>query len=171
MIARTHVMIGFTYGMALLPVVERGEYTPLQFVLLTSGLVIGSLLPDIDHPQSTISRKLPPAGWIASKLVSHRGFFHSILGCVILFWLMVLPVGFFKELFQSDDPFHMAAGLTIGYMFHIFADMFTVSGVRLLFPFRWNIGLGVFKTGGTRETILRWGLGAMSILLVWSVFI
>ncbi len=42
-------------------------------------IVIGSLLPDIDHPKSILGRLN-----IFSGLMTHRGFFHTLVGCVIL---------------------------------------------------------------------------------------
>jgi len=42
-------------------------------------IMIGSLLPDIDHPRSIFGRLN-----IFSGLMTHRGFCHTLVGCVIL---------------------------------------------------------------------------------------
>ncbi len=49
-------------------------------------VIVGSLLPDIDHPNSQISKKIP----IITKLLRHRGVTHSLLAVVILYLLITL---------------------------------------------------------------------------------
>lgn len=166
MIARTHLAIGATYALSALPALEAGIFTPLQFGLLFAGILIGSLLPDIDHPQSLISRKLLPLGWITQRLTTHRGFTHSILGAFVLFILLTFTFGFIKEAVGSDDPFFMASGILIGFALHLLADFSTYAGIRLAYPLKINFKLMLVRTGGTFETIFRYCL-----LAVCSYFI
>ncbi len=49
-------------------------------------VIVGSLLPDIDHSNSQISKKIP----IIAKLLKHRGVTHSLLAVVILYFLIIL---------------------------------------------------------------------------------
>jgi membrane-bound metal-dependent hydrolase YbcI (DUF457 family) len=42
-------------------------------------IMIGSLLPDIDHPRSMFGRLN-----IFTSLMTHRGFCHSLIGCALL---------------------------------------------------------------------------------------
>ena len=42
-------------------------------------IMIGSLLPDIDHPKSMMGRMI-----IFVSLMSHRGFCHTLAGCIVL---------------------------------------------------------------------------------------
>lgn len=42
-------------------------------------ILIGSLLPDIDHPRSMLGRLN-----IFARLMTHRGFCHTLAGCVML---------------------------------------------------------------------------------------
>lgn len=89
------------------------------------GVTLGSLLPDIDHPQSYLGRRLRILSVPINKLFGHRGFTHSIfftllLGIATAPWWAVNPLFF--------------GGLLLGYSSHLLADMTTPSGVPLLYP-------------------------------------
>jgi membrane-bound metal-dependent hydrolase YbcI (DUF457 family) len=53
--------------------------------------------------------------------------------------------------------------LQLVYILHIIADMLTKGGVKLLYPLKWNVGIGIFKTGGLLEFVFR------VVLMVWIV--
>jgi inner membrane protein len=178
MMGKTHLVIGVSYGVALVPAVTRGEFTPTQLGFIMTGLVIGSLLPDIDHPQSLISQQIPLVGKVISRLTRHRGLFHSILGVVILFglsaWLSILIAGGLTSLgIQQADTAtrYISAGLMIGYILHIVADMLTISGVKLFYPWKRNIRIPLFKTGGFREWVLGLVLIVVSTMQIIALFI
>lgn len=162
---KTHVVIGIAYGTALIPALQRGDYSVEQYGLVMVGLVIGSLLPDLDHPQSTLSRMIPIVGGLLSRLTGHRGILHSIVG-VIICWLvcgglMIPAVAVTQDARLSA---HIFAGLMIGYILHIVADSLTKGGVRLFYPFKWRIGIGIFMTGGLLEFVFR------VVLMFWIIF-
>lgn len=58
-------------------------YNPDQFIMC----LIGSLMPDIDHPRAFIGKFNPLAG-----IMKHRGWTHTVLGCALLS-LLALPIG------------------------------------------------------------------------------
>lgn len=155
MMAKTHMMIGATYGVALIPAVEANRYTTEQFIFIMIGLVIGSLLPDLDHPQSLASQLIPFVGGVISRLVGHRGLLHSILGFV----LVAIGFSILNGILGNSPTFlYVIAGILIGYILHIVADSFTVRGVRLFYPFKWNVGIKVIRTDGIAEMVIRWVL-------------
>ncbi len=168
MLSKTHVVIGLTYGAALMPSVARQELTAVHFGCVVAGLAVGSLLPDLDHPQSAINRKIPIFGGILGRLFAHRGILHSILG--ILGWLVFLS--FVAAVVSQALPAahgaiaHIISGLIIGYILHILADSFTKSGVRLLYPLKFNVGFKLIKTGGKAELITRWVLIGLCVLQI-----
>jgi len=175
---RTHIIIGVSCGVALIPAVEGGQLTPAQLGFIMVGLTVGSLLPDIDHPHSLISQQLPLVGSIISKLTRHRGLFHSILGVVMMFglsaWLAIMMAGGLSSMgIQSADSAtrYIASGLMIGYILHIIADMVTVSGIRLFYPLQRNIRIPLFRTGGFRERGLVLTLIVLSTLQIIALFI
>lgn len=162
--SKTHVAIGVAYGTALIPAVQRGDFSIEQYGLIMVGLVIGSLLPDLDHPQSTISQHIPIVGCLISSLTRHRGILHSLLGVVVFYFLCgVLMIPAVAATGNPRIAASLPAGLLMGYVFHIGADMLTKGGVRLLYPLKWNLGVGIFKTGGLLE------FGFRVVLMGWIV--
>lgn len=168
---KTHVVIGVSYGVTLLPSINTGVFTLPQVGIIICGLTIGSLLPDIDHPQSIISRQIPLIGMIISKLTRHRGLFHSLLGVGLMFLLLIVPTGMVVQATGTRLAYFGAAGLMIGYILHIVADMLTVGGVKLFYPWQRKIAIGLFTTGGLREAALRWFLVGVSLIQITSMFI
>jgi len=175
---KTHVLVGVSYGVSLLPLAVSGQYSSVEYGVLVCGLVIGSLLPDIDHPHSLISQQIPLIGRFISSITRHRGFFHSILGVLTWFALMTTARSFIagRPQYQVLDNTDMliscfSNGLLVGYVLHIVADMMTVSGVKLFYPMNNNIRFGIVKTGGIRELVFRWILIAFCAVNVISLVI
>lgn len=109
---KTHLLIGMAAGLAL----SQPVTAPLGIIL--GG--IGGLLPDIDHPNSSISRKLYPLRWLIFWL-PHRTLTHSIWAALA----MLLPALLIHPLLIC---------LWAGYTLHIAADMATQRGIPLLYP-------------------------------------
>jgi inner membrane protein len=140
----THVAVAVTIGM-----ISGVSGLPLSFI---AG---GALVPDIDHPKSIIGRIFLPISIPLNHWLGHRGAFHS-------FWLwgIVMLAGIlWKPIFW----------IGLGALLHIWADCYTVSGVRAFTPFTeqvfvlfkrdWRI-----KTGQNTEFIILMILGTIA----WS---
>lgn len=130
----------------------------LTWAVVLAAAALGALLPDIDHPESTIAHDVGLArghGWLTdlvgggfrALLGGHRGFTHSAVMALLVSlaaaglrpWLGAAPLGF-----------------AAGYVSHIVADMLTKEGVRLWWPItRREVGLGPrwlrFRTGTVWE--------------------
>jgi len=138
MIAKTHVLAGLLAGGILLT--EASGFRVDNEALFLVSVAVGSLLPDIDHPQSVIARFIPIIGIPIGRLVSHRGFFHSWFGMTVVFTLLGMALPGFKDsytLVNGVDVWGIAVlwhGLLLGYFLHIVCDMLTVSGVRNTLP-------------------------------------
>lgn len=93
--------------------------------------MVGSLLPDIDHPQSIIGRRLP-VSWAFGK---HRTFTHSI----VFVFMLLFGLQKIAPIYHLSDV-HIYA-LMAGYISHIVLDMMTPHGVALLYPSlrRWRL--------------------------------
>lgn len=129
--------------------------TALDVGIITVSAIFGSILPDIDHPNSYVSRKNPILAaacnlfmvigrtitqmilflcfWISKKRkeailkgFEHRGVFHTILMVALLYLLI--------GLIPLDIIPLIQIGICAGYLAHLLMDMLTVSGVRLLYP-------------------------------------
>lgn len=87
--------------------------------------ILGSLLPDIDSPQSTLGRLLPFVSTRIERRWGHRTVTHCLLALAALAVLTV-PLALF----------HLAgyAALLIGFLSHLLADCATKTGLPLLHP-------------------------------------
>lgn len=83
----------------------------------------------------------------------HRGIMHTLL----VPFLLTIPLFFVKEYYISAP----IIGLIAGYVSHLAADMFTVSGIPILFPLTMhNISLLPIRTGTIGEYIIAFLLSA-----------
>jgi inner membrane protein len=121
MMGSTHAIIGFMTGAAVAVHFHIPSAGPLAGVLAVA--VVGSLAPDIDHPGSTISRRVKLLA-LPFRLLSHRGLTHSLLGI----FLVTLLIGALHV-----DLLHGAAFIS-GYASHLIADGMTRAGIRLWYP-------------------------------------
>ncbi len=150
MLYKTHIVGGLALGYIMfnkLPIlnlnVDMGQSKTL--LIVTSGLILGSLFPDIDHKNSYISRKIKPLSNITSKIFRHREFTHSIIGTIFISYLMYFILGRFKIDSQYVNMFTIA--FTIGLISHILLDIITISGVVLFYPiYKKRIRIGLFKS-------------------------
>lgn len=94
-------------------------------VLVLPVVAIASLLPDIDHPESKLGRRIKPISTFLS-LFSHRGITHSLWAVGFMVWLLISN--------QADSIASQA--LVVGYLSHLLGDAVTPAGIR---PF-WPIG-------------------------------
>lgn len=91
MLYKTHIAGGLALGYILfnkVPMLNVDITESKTLIIITSGLVLGSLFPDIDHKNSYLSRKLKPVSFITSKVFKHREFTHSIVGTISISYLM-----------------------------------------------------------------------------------
>lgn len=162
----THVATSVVAGITLL------ETTGGHLALSTlAGIMIGSLLPDIDEPNSYVGHRSLGAARVVKGIFGHRGFTHSILA----FLIVLIPFYFLGHAhFHSVTPdfilkyqdimdstsgwisalFSFLYGIAMGYGFHILEDMCSVSGVPLLYPINKKIAIPIYRTGGIREKII-----------------
>jgi inner membrane protein len=131
MTGRTHLTIGLAVGLAL---AQTMQAPPKESALIIAAAALGSLLPDIDHPQSMLSGFIPGAG-LLSIFTRHRGITHSLLFCVLLpavLWYAISSAG------NLAIPYIYALSIIAGMVSHLLSDMLTPAGVPLLYPFRAN---------------------------------
>src|SRR5580698_10778749 len=117
MMARSHVVVGLATWVAMAPVLHLPPLDPVYLGLVAAG----SLLPDIDHPQSWVGRRTRPISTAIASTFSHRGITHSAIA-VIGLTMLLLHVGYRRG---------GVSALVIGYLSHLAADMLTPRGLRL----------------------------------------
>ncbi|MDC8832970.1 metal-dependent hydrolase [Alteromonas gilva] len=123
---------------------------------LTWGLVmLGVLLPDIDHPDSTIGRRCRWLSYPIHIVFGHRGFTHSLLACA----LIVLLAYQFEALWIY--------WVAVGYFLHLLGDFLTPSGVTLFYPSRKTYRAWlVADTNSIGEWVLSLGIASASLTYV-----
>ncbi|NBV83479.1 hypothetical protein EBR57_05085 [bacterium] len=153
MIAPTHAIYG--PAVALIVLAVFGVEASFHWTIILCAM-FGSILPDIDHPTSTIGRLVP---WISKPIerrFGHRSITHSAIGTVVATTAFLLIAGFTALVLQKvlldsisfthlpltfaslnitlTDIFRLTAAFSLGYGSHIILDMLTPRGVELLWP-------------------------------------
>ncbi len=149
MIRRTHLAIGTALALYFLPFIKH----KLFFIPI---VIISSLLPDIDTMHSSIGRKkiFRPV----QVFLTHRGPMHSYTICAII----SLILAFFFPTYAL--PFFL------GYSFHLFADSFTINGIRPFWPLKFNTK-GVVKTGSMLDKTIFFVFLIIDIFLFLAIFL
>ncbi len=133
MLWKTHLIAGFILSFFIT------TYFPYVNPLLTIIIVLlGSIIPDIDHSNSLLGRRMP----LVSIFFKHRGFFHSLILCVgIMVLLSFLLSNIYVWFFGAS------------FILHLSLDALTPQGVRPFWPSRLRIR-SFIRAGGFVEKII-----------------
>lgn len=117
-------------------------------ILLISFLfiyVLGSILPDIDHKKSLLSKAVPFLSFIVRIFVKHRGLTHRLD-------LLAIGVAMVLYLPRIGGSYLILALLT-GMFAHVLGDMHTKAGVKIFGGKSWGLLPRTlrFRTGGKTE--------------------
>ena len=121
-----HTIIGLSTGILgatvlydNFPILQESVLGPTAYVI---AITYGSILPDLDLP-----------GRPLHFLGGHRGITHTLVGPALCFVLMNIAkdsqFGELSGLFRAG-----MLGIVVGWLLHIFADMFQRKGVPLFWP-------------------------------------
>lgn len=147
----THALAGVAIGAAM----SGGRPIEIAVVTITAA-AIGALLPDLDHPQAALSRRVGIAAAPVRLFFGHRGATHGLLA-VLLAFVAALAVAPAMQLYG------LAAAL--GYASHIVLDAATFSGVPLFWPWPRRFRVLPIRTGGTAEKVVLWLLlGGLALM-------
>lgn len=165
MMAFTHAAAGSASALLVAQYLHAG---PIQSLLILSGGVVGSYLPDIDHPKSAFGSRVLPLSLPISAIFGHRGITHSLIAAAGMSWLMWWV--FQQAHWDKGFAVPMVVGVAAGYLSHLLGDWLTNSGVPLLWPSnRRFVSPLKLCTGDFREYILAllmYGWVAMECLRV-----
>jgi inner membrane protein len=155
----THALGGLAAGLALLP---------LAGAAVISGAIAGSLLPDIDHTRSFISRSSSAArvaSYAASAAFRHRGFTHTPAFVLLLALLIAAGLPVLDVLHKAQLALFLW-GLPPGALSHLILDSFNKGGVMWLWPLsRKRFRLLSIRTDSLSEKIFAAALGALVLAM------
>ena len=149
MLFKTHFAIVIFFILLLLPNIK----SKFIFVIV---VLISTQLPDLDSSYSKFGRR--KLARILQIFTKHRGIVHSFtfllsLTFILILFLPTLGFGFF-----------------LGYGIHLFADSFTIEGIRPFYPSKTK-SWGRIKTGGKIEIILFLLFVSLDIFLFFIRFL
>ncbi|MEV1295475.1 metal-dependent hydrolase [Pseudonocardia sp. NPDC049635] len=158
---RTHALSGAVLGLAVCAAVPP---PPMLAPVVVLVCALAAFAPDLDHPNSTATRALPPVTWLLCRLirwlsrlltgVSHRGFSHSPVfaaGIGLLAWWAT------GHLLPGDTAVWTGIAAGAGCWIGAIGDELTSAGNRFAFwpvaRIRWPDVLR-FRTGGRGEQVV-----------------
>ena len=151
--AYTHALIGIS---AYIGVATMADMPNVSVDVTTiAAAFAGSVLPDIDHPNSWIGCRLRFLSLPLWGIFGHRGFTHSLVSAALISSLLYL---------LTQVHMGIALALFIGYIGHLLGDFIT-GGIPLLWPQRKTYRFPIyFAVGGIVEHIIFVGLLAVMVI-------
>ena len=145
MMGTSHMVIGAAAGLGAAYLLQAPA--PLELMAVAT---FTALLPDIDHPQGTLRRKIPLVDDLLLFWLPHRGITHTVaaVGVVALVGYGLYSAGLI--------PISAVIGAVAGYISHLVADMMTISGLKVAWPLSdktLHLWPGL-RTGGITESLV-----------------
>lgn len=152
---KSHLIIASASYIGLMTI--KPHYDPLLSANFTLGMplypvagfllcLISSLLPDLDHPKSTLGSKLTFISYPTSAIFGHRGITHS--------FLMIAALVFFIKDIATSSNVHLSITqyfilpFVVGYLSHLLADLCTPAGLPLLYPAKKRFNIAYISSPG-----------------------
>ncbi|EPR7484067.1 TPA: metal-dependent hydrolase [Vibrio parahaemolyticus] len=164
MLGRNHVATACAGWLLAEPYLVTHRTDLLETLLLLLIVGLGAMLPDADHPDSLLGRRVKfisvPLSYLQgdrglmpwSESTHSRGITHSIWalgGCI---WLL-------------SGQTTVAIALAFGFVAHLIGDALTPAGVRLLWPLSVTFRSPVtFRTGGFVEYLFTMILVTVAVM-------
>lgn len=141
MMGKTHLAAGIAVGFCI-GTLHSDATTPIYWGVVGMS-ALGSLIPDVDHPNSLISQRLLlPFHW----LLKHRGPTHGALVPTMLSLVSFWHSG-------ADWAIYLAA-FAMGYWSHLLLDALTIRGIPLLWPVRRPFRLARLRANGWGDSVV-----------------
>lgn len=128
-----HKIGGITTSVIILSTAFQ-DVTPETFAVATIAGALGSLIPDIDEPNSIVGKKVKLLSKGFKAIFGHRGIIHTP------FMLILICIGLFFGLKKIPEEFlhlctYSAIFFVIGYLSHLILDYMTPQGIMIFYPF------------------------------------
>jgi len=140
MIYKTHINFAIAVTIPTIQLIKNisdlNLFTNLtQLFLFLSITSLFAIFPDIDEPESKISRSIlvKPFSLLLSIFVSHRGFTHNFCGIITFIILASILTFIANQYYESELIYYSFFAALNGYILHILGDSMTLSGIRNFF--------------------------------------
>ncbi len=126
MTAKGHILL--SSALAYLPILEIQKSFGVDIAFLSFSIIIfGSILPDIDEPNSYIGRKFPILSWILILFgLKHRGLTHILIVPIVITAFALYAV-------DSEIITITLLSLAFGILTHDVGDSITTGGINGFF--------------------------------------
>lgn len=191
MTGKTHMAIGIVAGLTA----SADQPLENQLVLVMAS-VLGSLLPDLDHPKAKLNQKLLifknkfyrvlfylsfAAGFTYlffltdNKIFGLLGLLSFFIGIsshrsfthsIIGFLVISYTVNLINTKYMLPSVY---SGFVIGYVLHIIADFFTMKGIQLFYPLKISVSSPIIiNTKSSLEDIIFTFLSLYTVFLLYK---
>lgn len=143
----THIAGGVVCGTLAYTVMPTGG--PISFI---GGAIIGSLVPDLDHPGAILNRRSGTPSILTG--FGHRTFTHSFLFAFIMLSIVMLG--------GLNISFNL--GLFVGMLSHLLLDALNPSGVPLFWPYKHRYNIARLRTGQGGDFVVLFVCAALMYL-------
>lgn len=166
---KAHLISGLSTGIATAVFTFSGS-TGGVFASIGAS-AIGSLIPDIDLPNSTIGKKVKPISIVINKMFGHRTITHAPLWVIPLLVLYKFIPNIASELSAAGIAVlqHTVIGYISGFVCHLLGDMFTVGGIPLLYPFNRKRFHLTSAESGSHDILTSIAVTLLYILVLWGI--
>ena len=167
------------------------EFWRTVMTMVYAGLLLGSLLPDVDASDAKVMHGYwRPIGLVGKYLFykpmsfllglksdayreKHRGYLHSLVGCLLttIFFGVLLGIVAIQNPAHAYIPLSALVGIPLGFMLHLAEDSFTRSGVRWFFP-RDRVVSGQISTYRKQDmAVMQMTVAIYSLLAIGAYFL
>lgn len=158
MTAKTHRILGLVTGGSYFFYQAEPIYQPATFGAVLVFSYFASLIPDLDRSTAEIWDNIPlghVAGRVVDPFIKHRNISHSLLGLFISSFLIFLLLRSFPDYWNINHNLVLISFI-IAYSSHLLADMFTIEGIPLLYPWKRMFGIPPKPLEGIRIETGKW---------------
>lgn len=153
MLGRTHLSAGILTGEIV--VLASGKTDTTSAIILIATAAVGSLLPDIDHPQSMLSssnRISQNVSESISAVTQHRGFTHTLAFIALILFGLFLLINPYTAYTNT-----VLVGILAGFLSHMVLDTLNEKGIMWFWPLSaHHIHIMKIRTGSRWESFVRW---------------
>lgn len=163
MTGKTHIAAGIITG-ELVALYARPM--PVETgIFIICAAAVGSLLPDIDHPQSTIARKNAFTKTLSESMAAvgkHRGFTHTTVFVALMTFLLGLLLRGRVNAWAL-----ITMSFCAGQLSHLFMDTLNAKGIMWFWPISPKaLHIMSIRTGSKVETAIRLPINAAATVLL-----